>query len=109
MFDMPCGFAGFGNIIGTTRYVRKSTYHAGCASQSKDISPEACHALRISNLERSCLSARLACQWLHNSRPKQREKNMATCEILSVGTELLLGQILNTNSRYLSEELALLG
>lgn len=34
---------------------------------------------------------------------------MATCEILSVGTELLLGQILNTNSQYLSEELALLG
>ncbi len=31
---------------------------------------------------------------------------MAVCEILSVGTEILLGDILNTNSRYLSSELA---
>lgn len=31
------------------------------------------------------------------------------CEILSVGTEILLGDILNTNSRYLSGELANLG
>lgn len=31
------------------------------------------------------------------------------CEILSVGTEILLGDILNTNSRYLSRELASLG
>jgi nicotinamide-nucleotide amidase len=30
-------------------------------------------------------------------------------EIISVGTELLLGQILNTNARFLCEELALLG
>ena len=30
-------------------------------------------------------------------------------EIISVGTELLLGQIINTNSRYLSEKLASLG
>ncbi len=34
---------------------------------------------------------------------------MAICEILSVGTEILLGDILNTNSRYLSLELAKLG
>ena len=34
---------------------------------------------------------------------------MAVCEILSVGTEILLGDILNTNSRYLSAELAKLG
>ena len=34
---------------------------------------------------------------------------MAVCEILSVGTEILLGDILNTNSRYLSQELAKLG
>lgn len=34
---------------------------------------------------------------------------MAVCEILSVGTEILLGDILNTNSRYLSSELAKLG
>ncbi len=34
---------------------------------------------------------------------------MAICEILSVGTEILLGDILNTNSRYLSVELAKLG
>ncbi len=31
------------------------------------------------------------------------------CEIISVGTELLLGNILNTNSKYLSERLASLG
>ncbi|AIS52464.1 putative competence-damage inducible protein CinA [Thermoanaerobacter kivui] len=30
-------------------------------------------------------------------------------EIISVGTELLLGQIVNTNAKYLSEKLALLG
>ncbi len=34
---------------------------------------------------------------------------MAICEILSVGTEILLGDILNTNSRYLSVELAKIG
>lgn len=34
---------------------------------------------------------------------------MPNCEILCVGTELLLGQILNTNSQFLSEELAKLG
>ena len=34
---------------------------------------------------------------------------MAVCEILSVGTEILLGDILNTNSKYLSTELAKLG
>ena len=34
---------------------------------------------------------------------------MAVCEILSVGTEILLGDILNTNSRFLSVELAKLG
>lgn len=31
------------------------------------------------------------------------------CEILSVGTEILLGDILNTNSKYLSEKMAELG
>ena len=30
-------------------------------------------------------------------------------EIMAVGTEILLGDILNTNARYLSRELALLG
>ena len=34
---------------------------------------------------------------------------MAVCEVLSVGTEILLGDILNTNSRYLSVELAKIG
>ncbi len=34
---------------------------------------------------------------------------MAVCEILSVGTEILLGDILNTNCRFLSTELASLG
>ena len=30
-------------------------------------------------------------------------------ELLSIGTELLLGEILNTNAKYLSEELSILG
>ena len=30
-------------------------------------------------------------------------------EIIAVGTELLLGQIVNTNARYLSRELAAMG
>ncbi|MCL2508762.1 MAG: competence/damage-inducible protein A [Oscillospiraceae bacterium] len=34
---------------------------------------------------------------------------MFTCELCSVGTELLLGDILNTNAQYLSRELAALG
>ncbi len=34
---------------------------------------------------------------------------MATAEILSIGTELLLGQVLDTNSQFLAEELAKLG
>ena len=34
---------------------------------------------------------------------------MAVCEILSVGTELLLGDILNTDTRYLSRALASIG
>lgn len=34
---------------------------------------------------------------------------MLTCEILSVGTELLLGDILDTNAQYLSAELAAMG
>ena len=34
---------------------------------------------------------------------------MATCEIISVGTEILLGDILNTDAQFLSRQLALLG
>ena len=34
---------------------------------------------------------------------------MKTCEIISVGTELLLGDILNTDAQFLSQELAKLG
>lgn len=34
---------------------------------------------------------------------------MATCEIISVGTELLLGDIVNTDAQFLSTELAKLG
>lgn len=34
---------------------------------------------------------------------------MADCEILCIGTELLLGQILNTNAQFLSAELAAIG
>lgn len=34
---------------------------------------------------------------------------MHTCELISVGTELLLGDILNTNAQYLSREMASLG
>lgn len=35
--------------------------------------------------------------------------NLATCEIISVGTELLLGDILNTDAQFLSTELAKMG
>lgn len=35
--------------------------------------------------------------------------NLKTCEIISVGTELLLGDILNTDAQFLSQELATLG
>lgn len=34
---------------------------------------------------------------------------MATCELISVGTELLLGDILNTDAQFLSKKLALMG
>jgi len=34
---------------------------------------------------------------------------LATCEIISVGTEILLGDILNTDAQFLSQELAKLG
>jgi nicotinamide-nucleotide amidase len=34
---------------------------------------------------------------------------MPSCEILSIGTELLLGQIVNTNAQFLSEELGTIG
>ncbi|MBZ0187572.1 MAG: competence/damage-inducible protein A, partial [Candidatus Obscuribacterales bacterium] len=34
---------------------------------------------------------------------------MPTAEIISIGTEILLGQITDTNSQFLSEELARLG
>lgn len=34
---------------------------------------------------------------------------MATCELISVGTEILLGDILNTDAQFLSQELAKLG
>ena len=36
------------------------------------------------------------------------ENNM-TAEIISVGTELLLGNIVNTNAAYLAEQCAMLG
>ena len=35
--------------------------------------------------------------------------DLKTCEIISVGTELLLGDILNTDAQFLSQELAKLG
>lgn len=35
--------------------------------------------------------------------------NLATCELISVGTEILLGDILNTDAQFLSQELAKLG
>ena len=35
--------------------------------------------------------------------------NLATCELISVGTELLLGDILNTDAQFLSKKLALMG
>ncbi len=41
--------------------------------------------------------------------PSQFQKSAPTAEILTVGTELLLGDILNTNARYLSRQLATCG
>lgn len=35
--------------------------------------------------------------------------NLVTCELISVGTEILLGDILNTDAQFLSQELAKLG
>ena len=43
-------------------------------------------------------------------RPRRTERGMAmTAEIIAVGTELLLGDILNTNAQFLSQQLAQLG
>lgn len=39
----------------------------------------------------------------------ERRKRYMNAEIIAVGTELLLGQIVNSNASYLSKELALLG
>ena len=35
--------------------------------------------------------------------------DLAKCELISVGTEILLGDILNTDAQFLSQELAKLG
>jgi nicotinamide-nucleotide amidase len=45
--------------------------------------------------------------WL--ARIHVQELFMPSCEIMSIGTELLLGQILNTNAQYLAQELAAIG
>ena len=39
----------------------------------------------------------------------KRDKLLPTCEIITIGSELLLGQILDTNSAYLASELAKIG
>ena len=41
--------------------------------------------------------------------PKKRSSPIRTAEVLCVGTELLLGDIVNTNAAFLSKELAALG
>ena len=42
------------------------------------------------------------------NHPSNKE-NKAGVEILSIGTELLLGNIVNTNSRWIAEQLSILG
>ena len=46
---------------------------------------------------------------IEKHRIKSRKEMNMKSEIISVGTELLLGNIINTNTAYLSEELAKLG
>ena len=42
------------------------------------------------------------------NHPSSKE-NKTVVEILSIGTELLLGNIVNTNSRWIAEQLSILG
>jgi len=41
----------------------------------------------------------------HNSHPQSREPKSPTCEIITIGSELLLGQIIDTNTAYLAREM----
>ena len=44
-----------------------------------------------------------------NLNHQSNKENQQTVEILSIGTELLLGNIVNTNSQWIADELSLLG
>ena len=44
-----------------------------------------------------------------NLKHQSNEPNCTGVEILSIGTELLLGNIVNTNAQWISEELSTLG
>ena len=44
-----------------------------------------------------------------NLKPQSNDSNYKGVEILSIGTELLLGNIVNTNAQWISEELSTLG
>ena len=44
-----------------------------------------------------------------NLNHQSNKENQQTVEILSIGTELLLGNILNTNSQWIADELSILG
>ena len=44
-----------------------------------------------------------------NLKHQSNDPNCKGVEILSIGTELLLGNIVNTNAQWISEELSTLG
>src|SRR6266576_5852886 len=75
---------------------------AGRSGSSWATAPSACPGKRaIRGPRRSCRPARPA--------SLRREAIAVRAEIISVGTELLLGQIADTNARWMSERLAAIG
>ena len=49
------------------------------------------------------------CGFLNNLRPNKIEGEIMKAEIVAVGTELLLGQIVDTNSAYIAQQLTTVG
>ncbi|HEX2421930.1 MAG TPA: molybdopterin-binding protein, partial [Actinomycetota bacterium] len=75
---------------------------AGRSGSSWTIAPSACpDKPAIHGPPRSCRRARPA--------SRHREAIAVRAEIISVGTELLLGQIADSNARWMSERLATIG
>lgn len=53
-------------------------------------------------------AARLSC-YMENGKYSAEMREIMTVELISVGTEILLGNIVNTNAAWLSEQCARLG